>query len=342
MPGPLKFVQETPRIATRKPIRVFVEPRLDRLVVVRTEPHEPRLVGRGVGYWRLGHGRNVTYQTAHARHAAQRAERRWWKRHIRDDGWSVRYRRTPDEARRLRRGQHICIAIVSIGPAGCFSFAGYALYLHTTGTRHPDFENPAATAIAFSIVGFVFLALMGGVWIAERYNRRSGSWCLTATGISATSPEGGDQFIRWGQTSRIGRPTSSVVRIVGRDTEMSIQRFPGLIPVIHAIRQECVPEQVEREARQGRWSNRRMLMYMLVAAVIGSVGLYLLLDSVRIAAGWAAYCGAMLTTLPAMMFCSIQLQRYRIKTLRRQHQAANRQNSTTPLLSPTTPEDPQT
>jgi hypothetical protein len=273
---------------------------------------------------------------------ARRAERRWWKRHIHDDDWSVRYRRTPDEARRLRRGQHICIAIVSSGPAGCFSFAGYALYLHTTGTRHPDFENPAATAIAFSIVGFVFLVLMGGVWITERYNRRSGTWCATATGISATSPEGGDHFVRWDQASNIGRPTSSILRVVGRDTEMRIPRFPGLFPVIHAIRQEYVPNQVEREAKQGRWFVRRILVYVLAACVIGSVGLYVFLGSARPAAGWAVYVGFALIWVTTIIWFSKRSDRYRIDVMRRRRQSANRQISKTPLPSPTTPKDPQT
>lgn len=310
-------------------------------MVVRTEPHEPRLIGRGVGYWRLSHGRNVTYQTAHVRHVTQRAARRWWKRHIHNDGWSVRFRRTPDEARRLRRGQHICIAIVSIGPAGCFSFAGYALYLHTTGTRHPDFENPAATAIAFSIVGFVFLALMGGVWKAERYNRRSGSWCATATGICATSPEGGDLFIRWDQASSIGRPTSSTIRVVGSGNEIEVSRAPGLIPVIYGIRQEYVPDQVEREAKQGYWFVHRMLVYVLAACVIGSVGLYVLLGSARPAAGWAVYVGVALIWVTTIIWFSKRFDRYRIDVMRRRRHAANRQISTPPLPSPTTPEDSQ-
>lgn len=308
-------------------------------MVVRTDPHEPRLIGRGVGYWRVGHGRNVTYETAHVRHAAQHAERRWWKRHIHSDGWSVRFRRTPDEAARLRRGQQICIAIVSIGPAGCFSFAGYALYLHTTGTRHPDFENPVTTAIAFSIVGFVLLALMGGVWIADRCNRRSGYWCATATGISATSQEGVDHFIRWDQASSIGRPTSSAIRVVGPGNEVKLPRSPSLIPVIHAIRQKHVPDQVQREARQGRWAVRRMLMYVLAVGVIGSIGLYVLLGSARHAAGWGLYVGVAPIWIASIIWFSKRFERYRIDVMRRRRHAANRQISTTPLPSPTTPED---
>ncbi|MCW5756622.1 MAG: hypothetical protein KIT54_05230 [Phycisphaeraceae bacterium] len=311
-------------------------------MVVRTEPHEPRLIGRGVGYWRVGHGRNVTYQTAHVRHVAQRAERRWWKRHIRDDGWSVRYRRTLDEARRLRRGQYFCIAIVSIGPAGCFSFAGYALYLYTTGTRHSDFDNPAASCVAFSIVGIVFIALMVGVWIAERHSRRPGAWCVTATGISGTNPEGPDRFIRWDQASSIGRPTSPAIRVVGARNQILVPRVPSLIPVIHAIRQQYVPDRVEREMRQGRWAVRRMLMYVLTAGVIGSIGLYVLLGSARYVVGWGLYVGMATIWIASTIWFSKRFEKYRIDVMRRRRHAANRQISTTPLPSPTTPEDSQT
>lgn len=123
MPGLLKFVQETPRIAKRKPIRVFVEPRLDRLVVVRTEPHEPRLIGRAVGYWRLGGAhqwRNtlvrsmrirkrprilhiVSFENCHAMWVAYRASERWWKHNIMLPTWSARFSHSTGFTRRAFR-----------------------------------------------------------------------------------------------------------------------------------------------------------------------------------------------------------------------------------------------
>lgn len=111
MVGPCKFVQETPRISKRKPIRVFVEPRLDGLVVVRTEPHEPRLIGRGVGYWRIG-GKHqwkntllravrprkrpkvlhlVSFESCYAMWLACRASERWWKHNITSQTWSTHF-----------------------------------------------------------------------------------------------------------------------------------------------------------------------------------------------------------------------------------------------------------
>lgn len=109
MVEPHEFGRETPSIPKRKPIRVFVEPRLDRLVVVRTEPYEPRLVGRGVGYWRIGGAhqwkntlvRNmrirkrpqilhvVSFENRHAMWVAYRASERWWKHHVARPGWQV-------------------------------------------------------------------------------------------------------------------------------------------------------------------------------------------------------------------------------------------------------------
>lgn len=85
-----------------------------------------------------------------------------------------------------------------------------------------------------------------------------------------------------------------------------------------------------------------MLMYVLAAGVIGSVGIYMLLGSARHAAGWGVYVGVAPIWIASIFWFSNRFEKHRIDVMRRKRHAANRQISTTPLPSTTTPEDSQT
>lgn len=85
-----------------------------------------------------------------------------------------------------------------------------------------------------------------------------------------------------------------------------------------------------------------MLMYVLTAGVIGSIGLYVLLGSARYVVGWGLYVGMATIWIASTIWFSKRFEKYRIDVMRRRRHAANRQISTTPLPSPTTPEDSQT
>ena len=85
-----------------------------------------------------------------------------------------------------------------------------------------------------------------------------------------------------------------------------------------------------------------MVMYVLAAGVIGSVGIYVLLGSARHAAGWGIYVCVAPIWIASIFWFSNRFEKHRIDVMRRKRHAANRRRATTPLPSPTTPEDPQT
>lgn len=216
-----KFGRETPSIATRKPIRVFVEPRLDRLVVVRTEPHEPRMVGRGVGYWRVGPvskkglsldritpGRDedhlpfrVEFHSLPVLHLALRARARWWRDCRERNTWSVRYHRTRSVAAFRSRSQLACIAGLMSLPLIAWALVIIEALLQKQGVYKAvqDVWIPGTLLI----VMFWGMALML-YWLSRR-SRVGGYWSMNHWGVYVRFKAKHVYYLSWESIERVRR-----------------------------------------------------------------------------------------------------------------------------------------
>lgn len=119
---------------------------------------------------------------------------------------------------------------------------------------------------------------------------------------------------------------------------------PVLDLALSHARSSLMPDVVEAEKRASRRGRSRCLVYFALSPLVAAAILLALAPGLPIMPTLAPLVGfvAQIAFLLVFVAAIVTWRRYRIAHQRRRDHAANRQISTTPLPSPTTPEDPQT
>lgn len=328
-------------------------------MVVRTEPHEPRLIGRGVGYWRIGaklpesrafarlvqkrkHPRiepMVRLRSTRAHTTMLRTRDRWWKRNSNRPGWSFRYHFSTQEARhQARRLKHLWI-FTSITGFG-YMVGGLSWAFHIYDDTPFDWRSSVLLAVA-ALVWPGGLSVLAIVDLARR------NWdiqpCFLNADHGGVDIRCGNQHLQltdWSQFQDI-RTRGSFAEVL---TPCGWQHLMiSGAPRVSLIDLACRLNPDVRAARRRRgWRlHVRFVLYAPLAYCLGAGLLWFLGEP---DAAWdllilACVLGLAVTTLLLVVQFTIK---WKCKRDRRRTHAANRQISTTPLPSPTTPEDPQT
>ncbi len=192
---------------------------------------------------------------------------------------------------------------------------------------------PAAICALFVVPG---LAKSGYLLLNLKSTR------IDANGIEWTDARGDCDHMSW-ELARSIRPGSAwrIVALDGREIYLPLK--PQIRTVLRVARAHHFPDKVERESRKNKRALLRCGVYIVLLCVAGTVLMHWLLPNAPTGIRMMP-----LVLLVPLGVSGIQLglaylwRRHRVAYERSRTQAANRQNSTAPLPSPTTPDDPLT
>lgn len=268
-----------------------------------------------------------------------KARERWWKRNGSLPGWSFRFGFSSEEARhrtRQLKQQWIGVLAVSFGFLCGGLYWAYRMYSEAPY----DWQSSLLLAIA-SVVW------PGGLFVLAILDLARRNWdiqpCFLVANHLGVDIRCGDQYLQltdWSQFEDIRtRGSFAEVLMPSGWRRLMISSAPRASLIDLACRLN--PHVRAARRRRGWRLQMRFVLYAQFAYFIGAGLLWVLGET---DAAWemlmlSCALAVAITTLLLLVHLAIK---WKSKRDRRRDQAANRQISTTPLPSPTTPEDPQT
>lgn len=322
-------------------------------MVVRTEPHEPRLIGRGVGYWRVGrpslqtgesvakrstrgtHILEIRYRSLRCRRVAQRCQHRWWNAAFQRSDWSVHHAQPPKQRHSNRIGYFVGVSF----------FAGfYALVL---GLGIHAIVSQLSYVKGGLLIGLFVVSVpaIAPPLVIEGFRAlKVKSLRLDSNSLHWDEEDGRSHALKLETVRRIRRSASKWTVESSDGLSVVLPITPVLDLALSHARYALMPNVVDAENKAHRRGRIRCLIYLALSPFVATAILMTLAPGLPIRPTLAPLIGfvAQIAFLLVVVAAIVAWRRYRIGYDRRRDHAANRQNSTTPLPSPTTPKDPQT